>query len=341
MKKSLIVLAVLAASGVASAQSTVTLYGLLDTYVGSVKTNGVTNTVVNSGGLQTSRFGLKGSEDLGGGLKANFVLESGINADTGTSGAYTNPFTGASSASVFSRNSWVGLSGGFGEVKIGKMWTAYDDLVGSGISAFNANVFAPSSKVFSSANNYNDRPGNSISYATPDFGGFTGAASYSFGENKTAAAGAGAIAAFNVAYAGGPVFVGLAYQTEKTTAAAATAKFLQLNGSYDLGVAKLLAAYGNVRNAPSGGTFAVIPKTTEFTVGADFPVTSAFTLSGGYARSRDEVSNGYYTRKGFGIAGLYALSKRTNAYMGLNNSKSNDPAVGKSNIVAAGVRHTF
>ena len=332
MKKSLIALAVLAASGVASAQSTVTLYGLLDTYVGSAKSNGVSNTVVESGGIQTSRFGFKGSEDLGGGLKANFLLESGFNVDNGS----------LNGRPLFGRQSYVGFSGGFGEVKLGKMWTAYDDLVGSGISAFNANVFAPTANVFKSTG-YSDTPGNSVYYSTPDFGGFTGAASYTFRENKTVTTGAGKIISVQAAYAGGPVFVGFAYQTEKATAAAATVKFMQLNGSYDLGVAKLLAAYGNVKNGSgvSGGAFAVLPKTTEFTIGADFPVTSAFTLSGGYARSRDEVGGGYYTRKGFGIAGLYALSKRTNAYVGLNSTKSTEPIVGKNSIVAVGVRHTF
>ncbi|MES2945632.1 MAG: porin, partial [Pseudomonadota bacterium] len=151
MKKSLIALAVLAVSGMASAQSTVTLYGLLDTYVGSIKSGGTTQTVVNSGGIQTSRFGFKGSEDLGGGLKANFLLEGGINTDTG-----------ASRGNLFGRQSYVGLSGGFGEVKIGQMWTAYDDQVGAAIAAFNANIFAPVANVWSSANTYNGNPGNSI-----------------------------------------------------------------------------------------------------------------------------------------------------------------------------------
>ena len=115
MKKSLIALAVLAASGATFAQSTVTIYGLLDANINSTKdqitTNGQPNGGLNaqsqvridSGGLQGSRFGLKGSEDLGGGLKANFKLESGINIDTGRAGSYTNPYTGVSSTSVFSR----------------------------------------------------------------------------------------------------------------------------------------------------------------------------------------------------------------------------------------------
>ncbi|MEO5660098.1 MAG: porin, partial [Polaromonas sp.] len=101
MKKNLIALAVLAASGVASAQSNVTLYGLVDVYFGSTRTKvsqpGVANTslrqtVVNSGGFNTSRFGFKGSEDLGGGLKANFLLEGGFNADTGVANDYVSPY---------------------------------------------------------------------------------------------------------------------------------------------------------------------------------------------------------------------------------------------------------
>jgi predicted porin len=99
MKKSLIAMAVLAASGVASAQSSVTLYGLVDAYVGSVKVNGLRQSGVNlpaasgGGGLNTSRFGFKGSEDLGGGLKANFLLEAGCGPATATRIVPATPFT--------------------------------------------------------------------------------------------------------------------------------------------------------------------------------------------------------------------------------------------------------
>ena len=339
MKKTLIALAILATSGLASAQSIVTLYGLLDAYVGSTKTGGVRQTGINSGGIQTSRFGLKGSEDLGGGLKANFALESGFNVDTGVVSNYTNPFTGASSASTFSRNSWVGFSGGFGEVKVGKMWTPYDDLNGSGAAAFNANVFKPDAYVWAS-NGYQDRPGNAVYYSTPSFGGFSGAAMYSFGENKTATTSAGRIASFNVAYAGGPLFVGLAYQTEKASGAVAnTTKFTQLNAAYDLGVAKLLAGYGNVKDAPG------VPKTNEYQIGADFPVGGALTLSAGFAQSKDKglPAAAEVRRRGFGFGALYALSKRTNMYVGLNSAKTRQSATPdvKTEVIAAGVRHTF
>ncbi len=345
MKKSLIALAVLAASGAAFAQSTVTIYGLLDANINSTKSNNVTNTKVDSGGIQTSRFGFKGSEDLGGGLKANFKLESGFNVDNGTVGSYTNPYTGASSGSVFSRQSWVGVSGGFGEVQLGKMWTPYDDLVGMSAAAFNANIFAPAAYVWQSNMLYNDRPGNSIYYATPDFNGLSGAVMYSLGENKTATTSAGNITSFRIGYEGGPIAVGLGYQTEKANGSTPTTKFTQLHATYDLGVAKVLAGYGNVKDA--GG----VPKTSEYQIGVDFPVSSALTLSVGYATSKSTglkaLTPGGSTEtkaNGLGLGALYALSKRTNLYAGLNNSKltgQNAAGDNKINVYALGVRHTF
>ena len=335
MKKSLITLAVLAASGVASAQSSVTLYGLADIYFGSSKvTNQPRQTVVNGSGFNTSRFGLKGSEDLGGGLKANFVLESGFDQSTGAAGSYTNPYTGATSTSVFSRQSWVGFSGGFGEVKLGKMWTPFDDVKGSGAAGFDANIFAPAANVWLS-NNYNDRPGNSIYYSTPSLGGFSAAGLYSLGENKTATQKAGKIYGFNVAYAGGPFAAAVSYQGEQAIGGATTTKYTQVNTSYDLGVAKILAAYGNVKTGPA--------KANEYQLGVDVPLGAAFSMSGGFAQSKDNAAGGNAKRTGFGLAGKYELSKRTFVYAGLNTAKSKASGVPdvKTNLYAVGVQHRF
>ncbi|MDB5931163.1 MAG: porin, Gram-negative type [Polaromonas sp.] len=352
MKKNLIALAVLAASGVASAQSTVTLYGLADVYVGTskvkisapgVSASSTRNTVVDSGGFNTSRFGLKGSEDLGGGLKANFVLESGFNMDTGAAGAYVSPYNfnaaGApiESASIFSRQSWVGVSGSFGEVRLGKMWTPYDEVKGSGAAAFDANIFAPANNVWSS-NAYQDRPGNAIYYATPSFSGFSAAGMYSFGENKTATQDAGRIISANVQYANGPVAVALSHQSEKIGGAlngVATTKFSQLNGSYDFGAAKLLAAYGHVKDGSD--------KANEYQIGVDVPLGGALTVSGGVARSKVTSPSGNVRSTGLGLAAKYELSKRTFVYTGLQLSK-NEIAGGidvKSDTFAAGVQHRF
>ncbi|WP_431095090.1 porin [Polaromonas aquatica] len=351
MKKSLVALAVLAVSGIASAQSTVTLYGIVDVWVGTVKDNNLSQSGVNvthpasgnGGGLQTSRWGLKGSEDLGGGLKANFLLEAGFDPSTGTANNYTNPFTGATSNAIFGRQSWVGFSGGFGEVKFGKMWTPFDMVKGSGAAGFDSLLFAPATSVWAS-NSYQDRPGNSVYYETPSFGGFTAAASYSFGENKTAAVGAGKIASMNVAYANGPIGASLAYQSEKATAAATAIKYTQLNGSYDFGVVKLLGAYGNVKDGVTPLTGVAASKTKEYQIGLDFPVSSALTLSGGFARSKSTLPAGAASlkRTGYGVAALYALSKRSSLYAGTQSAKETGGAAErKTTTYGVGIRHTF
>jgi predicted porin len=352
MKKNLIALAVLAASGVASAQSNVTLYGLVDAYIGNQKINGQSQTGVNlsspaggsGGGLNTSRFGLKGSEELGGGLKANFVLEAGFDPSTGVADNYKSPYTGTTSSAIFGRQSWVGLSGGFGEVRLGKMWTPFDEVKGSSAAAFDANIFAPAANVWAS-NGYSDRPGNSVYYVTPSFGGVTAAAMYSFGENKTPTVSAGKIGAVNIAYAGGPIAAALSYQTEKATGSTTATQFTQLNASYDFGIVKLLGAYGRVKDGLNPYGFAVA-KSNEYQIGLDFPVNSVLTLSGGYAHSKDTQYAGGpdITRKGLGLAGLYALSKRTNLYAGVQDSKQDGYATTSENkirIYAVGVRHTF
>ena len=139
MKKSLIALAVLAASGAAMAQSSVTLYGVAD--AGVTYLNGADNwSGVTSGNNLTSRLGFRGVEDLGGGLKANFVIEGGFNLDNGD-GASGYAGAKAGEGFQFKRRSTVGLSGGFGEVRMGRELTAaynatarYDPF-GSGLSA--------------------------------------------------------------------------------------------------------------------------------------------------------------------------------------------------------------
>src|SRR5574344_2243037 len=110
MKKSLIALAALAASGVAMAQSSVTLYGVLDTGLTYSKGDESVYGLTHVGGNVNSRLGFRGVEDLGNGLKATFNLESGLSADNG--GNYMNE-----SGLTFNRTSTVGLQGAFGEVR--------------------------------------------------------------------------------------------------------------------------------------------------------------------------------------------------------------------------------
>jgi predicted porin len=338
MKKSLIALAVMAASGAALAQSSVQVFGTVDAWVGSERSQvdtgnglqGVRQTLLGSGGISGSRFGFKGTEDLGGGLKANFLLEQGFDVDTGKA---------AETGKQFNRQAYVGFSGGFGEVKLGKIWTAYDDISGATNSAFDS-AFSATAQVFVSGG-YNANPNNGLYYATPSFGGFSGALSYALGEDKknpAARTSASKVWAAHVKYEEGPIFAGLAYQREDDGVPGNSAvKFTRLNGSYDFGMAKALASYGRV----AVGNV----KTNEYHLGVDVPLGGNLTLSGGYAYSKTKVAGAVLGKlDGVGIALGYDLSKRTMAYAGVNNSKGKDGAgqtIVKYNLYAVGVKHTF
>ena len=352
MKKSLIALAVLAASGASMAQSSVTLYGIADVWFGSVKSEetgsaSVRQTKVDSGGVSTSRFGFKGSEDLGGGLKANFQLEQGINIDNG--GAQDN-------TKAFSRQAWVGVSGGFGEVQLGKVWTSYDDIRLSANDTFNANI-AASRATWAP---YSDRTNNGIKYTSPTFGGISGSVTYSFGEDKTSTNGASSLASLGLQYANGPVFVGFAHQAEKagTGTQLAIAEFLGitpvvvgtkatynlLNGSYDFGVAKVVGGYNTGKLTVPG--VAGDLKAKEYNLGVEVPLAANLKLGAGYANSKvSDTGTDVFKTKGYSAALLYSLSKRTTVYGVVQNTKSED-LVGasyeaKTTLYAVGVNHSF
>ncbi len=346
MKKSLVALAVLAASGAAMAQSSVTLYGVADLWMGSVNVENsgksTRTTYMVNGGVLTSRWGMKGSEDLGGGLKANFNFETAVGMDDGSS-------TG------FSRQAWVGFSGGFGEVKLGKTGTAFDNLNGSVDAVFNSDLSPgvdasgaafKGTGVMRTFNESTGKTNNNIHYQAPNFSGFTGAVSYALAEdpNTTPTTVVTAVTAFNVKYAGGPLAAYLAYEKQDVNNSDNDKALTQVGGSYNFGMATAKATFGKVdkTNGTANGS------TTEWTVGADFPVSAALTLSAGYHSSTDNADSaalgiGEVKRSGFGFAGAYALSKRTTVYGGfkkvnLDNGTAADTDV---SVIAAGVLHTF
>ncbi|MES2878067.1 MAG: porin, partial [Pseudomonadota bacterium] len=167
MKKSLVALAALAVVGAASAQSTVTMYGLIDLSVTNqndkVTLNGAnidaSKNSVKSGVLNGSRIGFKGTEDLGGGLKANFVLEYSVQPDEGSAGT-----------TMANRQSFVGLSGGFGALTIGRQYTPYYSVVGV---LDQAGVIDAPGMVVNAHFLGGLRRDNAIQYVSPSFGGVT------------------------------------------------------------------------------------------------------------------------------------------------------------------------
>lgn len=335
MNKSLIALAVLAVSGAASAQSSVTLYGVIDASISSVHVGKLTQTQMDSGTLNTSRFGFKGSEDLGGGLKANFLLEQGFAGDNGASlGDSQNGTQPLSQA--FSRNAYVGLSGGFGEVRLGKVWSAYDEMKG----AFNAawdSALSPNSGVFygGAVGGYTYNPRNSVIFFTPDFNGLSAAVSYSLGENKTAAVNAGSVAALNVKYANGPLLLALGHQSERDDSSVSAKKFTRIGGNYNFGMVTLLASAG--RQTQDSKT------TRDWTLGATVPVSGALSVSGGFAGSKDNVAAGDMKRTGISLAAQYALSKRTSLYAGYHGTRTAYPVKSDlhTRLYTMGVSHSF
>ena len=168
MKKSLIALAVLAASGVAMAQSSVTLYGVAD--LGLVKSQGISAQMSGSGVMNngTSRLGVRGVEDLGGGLKASFNFEHGLNMENGAGNL--------SGGQMWSRAAWLALQGGFGRFQMGRTLTpsfygvAAWELTGTANYSAVGNQFA-----FAGVG---PRDSSVFQYTTPTMGGFSGTLGY-------------------------------------------------------------------------------------------------------------------------------------------------------------------
>lgn len=371
MKKSLIALAVLAASGAASAQSSVSLYGIADAWVGSSKSQiaagiggvggstanaglglgaSITQGAVNSGGLSSSRWGLRGTEDLGGGLKATFNLEQGIDVSNGLTGG------GNAGTPMFDRAANLGVSGNFGTVKLGRMATPYYELrdATDAISTSGSSVGVARSTFSTVHREYAERTSNTVYYATPVYSGFSGAIAANYGEDKRAATAttpelnAQNGSSLHVKYANGPLLAGYAYQEERGRNAALTAETkAQYNlfaGSYNFGVAKAFASYQqakfNQQTVNSG-------KGKDFQFGVSAPVAANVNVMAAYARAKfDAVGNGTDLKAtGFTLASNYVLSKRTDVYAAYKQTQkktdANGTDLGKDRLFGIGVRHRF
>jgi predicted porin len=333
MKKTLIALAVLAASGAAMAQSSVTLYGVADVWLGSskVEVGGVGNrqNVIETSGVNGSRWGLKGAEDLGGGMKAIFTLESGFSLDTGAS---------AQGGLLFGRQAFVGLQSSLGTVTLGRQYGAYEDL--HAIVDHNYAAFTFESNVAVAANGIPDyavRINNSVAYTSPVYSGFSGKVLYGFGENKnTPVVGNSStdIASLHLKYANGPLLVGYAHQ-EENQALGDKNKYNLIGGTYDFGVVKLVGSYHHIKNNTT--------KDKEYQVGVVVPFGAA-AISAGYTHSKSDVGSVSNTGKGASILATYELSKRTRLYAAALNTKAhvlNAAAETKTTKYGVGLRHFF
>ena len=352
MKKSLVALAAMSVIGAVSAQSSVTLYGLADAYIGSERiaaagatSNGTSQTVVNSGGQNGSRWGLRVSEDLGGGLAAIAQFESGFNIDTGSQ---TDNL--GRTQTLFGRQAFVGLKSGFGTVALGRQYGPYDDMKGT-LSLQGNNAFdATGGGVYGTVGigawvGYNPRVNNSIKFQSNNYSGLSFSAIYGMGEDKTTAASASSTFGIGAMYANGPITVGLVHQNEGFTRSATNGKNELENtlfaGAYDFGVAKLGGGYNEARVRANGNAD---PKSKEWFIALSAPL-GATTLKAQYARSKQNFGSVSYENDSIGLDAVYDFSKRTSAYVGYNATTFDQagPTGGdlKNRRFGVGLRHKF
>lgn len=337
MKKSLLALAVLASiAGAASAQSSVTIYGLVDAGIAR-ETGGAAGSVtkVATGTQSGNRLGFKGTEDLGNGLKANFQIESGYNLDDGTS----------RQGALFGRQAWVGLSGSFGAVALGRQYdpifVALDsiDPFGTGLQGATTNLFSAG----------NVRTNNAVTYSTPSMNGLSVNLLYGAGE-RAGDSKLGRTLGASVAYENGPIAVTAAY--DKITSAVISSnsqKIALIGGTYNFGVVK--AHLGYESDKTDGGA-----NLRDLLVGVSVPV-GAGTILGSYIKETDKGPLDNLGAKQYAIGYLYSLSKRTNVYtsyarvsndsaarnfVGDASSGGSAPLAGhKSTGFSVGLRHKF
>lgn len=326
---SLAALAVVTASTASFAQSTVTLFGRIDASIGTneVTKAGVTTdkgTQLMNGNFTGSRWGMTGTEDLGGGLKAVFSLENRFNIDTGTDNTIA---AGGGDTFGFGGNAFVGLTGGFGTVHLGRTYTAFES----------AKPVSVSSSVFDTSFTPTGTPGytvradNQIKYVSPSMSGFSAVVSSGLKEDKTA--GKKDVNGLALLYAAGPLSASLGTQSD------GTGDNMIVAAAYNLGVASVSAGYSTLERVNAGD------ESNGINLGVTFPM-GALSLSLGYGSGETETAAGTKVSEysGFGAGVRYALSKRTSLYAGVKDEKTEN-AVGiktdGTKLTAFGVRHDF
>jgi GBP family porin len=373
MKKSLIALALIGAfSGAAVAQSSVTLYGILDVnYTWQEQpTNTGTSTAprieqksvskIDSGHQSGSRWGIRGTEALGGGLNAVFALEGGYSVDTGTLGQ---------GGRLFGRQAYAGLSGGWGSVVAGRLasfssGTGDFDMIGRVDPFLTGFGLASAGNTFISMNAL--RVDNAIAYVTPTFAGFKAGVGYTTridGGEVTPSGNNVKATLFGANWASGPFFAAVTYDVVNNINNAPDQKHLQIGGTFDIASFRLHAAWADQSNisaisaAGTGGTGAFVVLPTGFQnfdadawlLGATWTVSPAFKVFGSYQTfDADGKTVGTVNFEPdyniWALGATYNLSRRTNLYTSYASRDADGTLVGNSansTQFAIGVRHLF
>lgn len=341
-------------SGVACAQTNVTLYGVVDLGMkyekGLSKAGGV--WALASGQQFGSRLGLRGSEDLGGGLSANFVLENGFTADDGAL---------ANGGRLFGRQAWAGIKGSFGAVNLGRQYSAtYNAL--NAVDPFGLNQAGDAQRVYGYGLGKVDpisRSDNTITYTSASTNGINAMVGYKFGETP-GSLNTGSSKFVGLSYIAGAVNVQASYQNTDGVSLGATTTQLGaiaastgigastvnvknafIGGVYDFGFLKAHLGYGDAKLSASNDT-----TIRSYLVGTTVPVgKGAATASWNRNDVRDLVAG---ASNQYAVGYTYPFSKRTNFYSSASYTR-NDSGVrlnaatngASAHEFQAGIRHTF
>ena len=329
--------ALLCAAAYSHAQTSVTVYGMLD--VGVVRDSGIPGggsvLKLSSGVFNGSRLGFRGKEELGGGLSAIFTAEMGFQADTGQQGQ---------GGLAFGRQVFVGLSSKqYGDLKLGRQYSAIDQVVGNadpfgaGGAGRDASLLA-ARFVNGSKGYYNNRINNSVMYVSPVINGFSGDAGYGFGESAGNSR-AGRYIGGSFGYAQGPLYARLASQDIENASGTGSVRNTVFGASYNFGPATSYFAYawGSAREAGVQQT-----RDNDLLLGVAVPVGSSGRILASYVAKRDKLpakNNANLVAIGY----IHELSKRTSLYasMGrISNKNGAGYSVNTSIDVGPGTRST-
>ena len=319
----------------AQAQSSVQLYGLMDMSAGQFQTAGTEKVwKADSGNMTTSFIGFKGTEDLGGGLKAVFKIEHFLRADQGAAGRFNGD-------AFWARNAYVGLQGEFGSATLGRnttplfVSTLIFNAIGDsfGFSPSIRQLFTPSTGLGMLPFFGDTGWSNSMLYSSPNYGGLSFSLLGNLGEGAAGANGKNLGA--NILYFSGPLSGTFAYQQVKNGAFGTPAGFdkqdtWQLGGAYDFGAAKVFAQYTSVKTAATVDT-----STKLWGLGVAVPI-GAGKLLAQYGTATADVGATDVKNKTLTVGYDYNLSKNTDVYAMVMNDKVTAASTGNS--FAAGIR---
>jgi predicted porin len=323
MKKSLLAVAVLSIfASAAHAQSSVTMFGSVDAGVRHLtNTNaagdsvlGMSHGITASGISQSNRIGFRGTEDLGGGMNAHFVLESGFVLGRGA-------FTG-STPTLFARQALVGLGGTWGSVDLGRQYSiALKQLGGYDPFAYKFPTIVPLAFAASADPFSGGRFNNNIQY-TGTFGPLTARAEYAFGEVAGSASN-GASQGVGVNYQSAPFTAGAAYTKRKPLVGAVYEDNDQwlVGGAFVTGPFRVALGYIDERQDVG----AAEAKIRNAWIGGSYNFTPAMKLTTGFYRTKNTTVTGADGERDlFIVAATYALSKRTDIYLEADRAKFTD-----------------